>query len=55
MRIGQEGDTIDSAGVRRKADGTLRNFTMDRIRWVGLNVFVALVAIAIAKFLEHWL
>ena len=55
MRIGQEGDTIDRAGVRRKADGSLRNLTMDRIRWAGLNVFVVLVAISIAKFLEHWL
>ena len=33
----------------------MRNFTMDRIRWIGLNVFVVVVAIAIAKFLEHWL
>lgn len=53
MHIGEEGDTIDRAGVRRKADGTLRNFTMDRIRWAGLNVFAVLVSIAIAKFLEH--
>lgn len=55
MRIGQRGDTIDRAGVRHKADGTLRNFTMDRIRWVGLTVFMVLATIAIAKFLEHWL
>lgn len=46
MRIGQQGDTIDRAGVRRKADGTLRNFT---IRWCGLWAFIGVLVLTVVS------
>lgn len=50
MRIGQEGDTIDRAGVRRKADGTLRNFTMDAIRWWGVCAWIGMMVLAAVSY-----
>lgn len=53
MRIGDRGDTIDRAGVRRKADGTLRNFTMDAIRLWGTCVWIALMVLAVISYVMH--
>lgn len=50
MRIGQEGDTIDGAGVRRKADGSLRNFTMDAIRWWGVCAWMGMMVLAVVSY-----
>lgn len=45
MRIGQEGDTIDRAGVRRKADGTLRTwYPSVLLGWLAIGSFVVLIA-----------
>lgn len=53
MRIGIEGDTIDRAGVRRKADGTLRTWYPSVVLgWLGVAslvssaVFLCVMAIA---------
>jgi len=50
MRIGQEGDTIDRAGVRRKADGSLRNLTMDAIRWWGVCAWIGMMVLAVVSY-----
>ena len=49
MRIGQRGDTIDRAGVRRKADGSLRNMNADTVwNWVFAVAFIGALAVAFA-------
>lgn len=50
MRVGIDGDTAGWDGVRRKADGSVRNFTIDRIRAVGLALLALLVVAALVKF-----
>lgn len=50
MRIGPVGDTIDRAGVRRKADGSLRDFTIDNIRAVAILTFCLLMVVALVRF-----
>jgi hypothetical protein len=43
MRIGQHGDTIDRAGVRRKANGKLRKVCPETvINWMMLAALVTL-------------
>lgn len=46
MRIGYQGDTIDRAGVRRKADGTLRKFLYWH-EWLAFAVMAVCVVIPI--------
>jgi hypothetical protein len=44
MRIGDNGDTIDRAGVRRKSDGSLRTWYPEHVfPLVGFGVAVALL------------
>lgn len=49
MRIGDRGDTIGWDGVRRKANGSLRKFEMDALRWVRLIGFILSMILLSAK------
>ena len=54
MRIGQEGDTIDRHGVRRKADGSLRRLcTETLVNWVMVAAFVASLGSVLVEFLAR--
>lgn len=54
MRIGQEGDTIDRHGVRRKADGSMRTLcTETLVNWVMVAAFVASLGSVLVEFLAR--